>query len=434
MLVKWLENFNQPLATLHFCVAYSGGRDSHVLLHALAGLKQSGATFQISAIHINHGLQADANLWAQHCLQTAAKYSVDCEIIELQLKPEKGQSVEEVARLARYNAFKTLQQPNRYLLTAHTQDDQAETVILQLMRGAGVKGLSGIAPLASLGTGQLARPLLSVSREQIADYAKTQQLAWIEDPSNQDPRFARNYLRKAIFAPLQTYFPGFVGCVSRSAEHVASMQALLDDYLLEDFSRCLMHEGMLDLVALKTFSSNKQMAILRKWLEHHHLRSPSTRMLTSILQQALNAKMDAKVRIRLGSHTLSRYQHKLYCYVHDASLPQETHWDLNTLLHWSGQRWRATKTLGAGIVLANNEQSLTVKLRKGGERCRLHGEKITRSLKKVLQQQQIPSWERAVLPLFYHGEKLISVGDALICAGSLVPSPDTYGWVIERVE
>lgn len=432
-LANWLDSLIQPLATLHLCVAYSGGRDSHVLLHALAALKQRSSPFQMSAIHVNHGLQPDAHSWALHCAKTAVKYGVHCEVISLQLAPQKGQSVEEVARLARYGAFKSFQQPNRYLLTAHTQDDQAETVMLQLMRGVGPKGLSGIAPIATLGVGHMARPLLCVSRKDIADYAAIHELKWIEDPSNQDPRFARNFLRQSVFAPLQTYFPGFVACVSRSAEHIASMQALLDDYLMEDFSRCLMSQGMLDLAALQSFSANKQMAILRKWLEYHDIRSPSTRILTSILQQALNAKIDAKVRIRLGQTTLSRYQQKLYCYAHDNVLPQETHWDLNKPLSWCAQRWQATKVQGAGIAL-HDEPVLTVKLRKGGERCRLRGEKMSRPLKKILQQQQIPFWERAVLPLFYQGEQLVSIGDSLVCEGFDAPSPEAYGWVIKRVK
>lgn len=433
-LATWLDSLIQPLATLHLVVAYSGGRDSHVLLHALAALKQHSFTFELSAIHVNHGLQHGAHTWALHCQQTAASYGVHCEVISLQLMPQKGESVEEVARLARYGAFKTLQRPNRFVLTAHTQDDQAESVILQLMRGAGIKGLSGIAPLVKLGDGQMARPLLCVSRNCVAEYAAEHQLKWVEDPSNQDPRFARNFLRQAVFAPLQTYFPGFIGCVSRSAEHIASMQTLLDDYLLEDFSRCLMREGMLDLTTMKRFSANKQMAILRKWLEHHHIRSPSTRVLTSILDQALNAKIDAKVSIRLGEFTISRYQHKLYCYRHEASpLHAEIDWDLNTELCWLGQYWQATKAQGAGIVLANSEQRLTVKLRKGGEKCRLQGEKITRSLKKILQHRKIPFWERAVIPLFYQGEQLVSIGESLICEGSAVSSPETFGWVIKRV-
>jgi tRNA(Ile)-lysidine synthase len=433
-LATWLDNLPQPLAELQLVVAFSGGRDSAVLLHSLQSLRTRFTTLTIRAIHIHHGLHAQACHWAKHCEDIAATYQINCQVVRLALTPLSGQSVEEVARNGRYNAFKALLEPNEYLLTAHSEDDQAETVMLQLMRGAGPKGLCAMSPLKRLGQGKLARPLLRVSRQVIADYASLHGLTWVEDPSNQDPRFARNFLRHEVFSLLQTYFPGSSSCIARSAEHMGAMQQLLDEYIEVDLSTCLV-DGNLDLQALNAFTSTKQMAILRAWLQHHLIRSPSTKILNSILQQALGAKIDAKVRLSFGNIILYRYQNKLY-WEKDLpmNIPEEIVWDLSQPLMWAGKRWQAKLTAGQGLRLANIDAKLIVRARQGGERCRLLGEKISRSLKKVLQHQRIPFWQRQQLPLFYQGEELVCIGKSLVCEGWQVTTASELGWVIETVE
>lgn len=433
-LAAWLDDLSPSFTELQFVVAFSGGRDSAVLLHALQSLRTRYTALTLRAIHIHHGLLPQACTWAKHCEDIAAAYHVRCDIVSLALRPQPGQSVEEVARNGRYQAFKSRLEPHEYLLTAHTEDDQAETVLLQLMRGAGPKGLSAMAPLMRLGQGNLARPLLGVSRAMIAEYAKLHGLTWIEDPSNQDPRFARNFLRLGVFSSLQSYFPGFTSCIARSAEHIGTMQQLLDEYIAADLSACLV-DGNLDLGALKAFSPSKQMAVLRAWLQHHQIRSPSTKTLNSILQQAISAKIDAKVRFSLGDINLYRYQNKLFCEKALSScVPEETEWDLSQPLLWAGKRWEAKLMVGQGVRLANGEAKLIVRVRQGGERCRLLGEKISRSLKKVLQNQRIPFWQRQQLPLFYQGEELVCIGNHLVCEGWQVNNPNELGWVIEAVE
>ncbi len=433
-LATWLDSLQVPLAELQLAVAFSGGRDSAVLLHALQSLRARYTALTLRVFHIHHGLHPQACDWAKHCEDISALYQINCQVVRLALTPLPGQSVEEVARNGRYNAFKALLKTNEYLLTAHSEDDQAETVLLQLMRGAGPKGLCAMAPLMRLGQGKLARPLLSVSRQVIAEYAKMHGLTWIEDPSNQDPRFARNFLRLDVLSSLQSYFPGLTRCVARSAEHIGAMQQLLEEYIAVDFSACLA-EGNLDLTALKAFSSPKQMAILRAWLQHHQIRSPSTKILNTILQQALDAKIDAKVSFSFGNITLYRYQNKLYWEESLAMrVPETTVWDLSQPLLWAGKRWQATLTAGQGLRLANGNAKLIVKVRQGGERCRLLGEKMSRSLKKVLQDRKIPFWQRQQLPLFYQGEALVCIGKNMVCDGWQVNTANELGWVIETVD
>ena len=435
-LTAWLKGLCVPSNECQLIVAFSGGRDSHVLLHALQSLRANIPALTLRVIHVNHGLQPLSAAWAKHCEQTAVSYGLVCQTINLQLAPQKGQSIEEEARNGRYLAFKSVLEPNELLLTAHTEDDQAETLMLQLMRGAGPKGLSAMVPCMPLGQGLLARPLLGVSRQDIADYAAYHQLCWVEDPSNQDTRFARNFLRRNVFMSLRTYYPGFTRCMARSAGHIADSEQLLAEYLKVDFSACLDQDGMLDLLALKNFSDRKQMAILREWLRHHQIRSPTTLTLKSILQQTLTAKIDAKVTISFGNVTLYRYQQKLYWQQKAlAKAPEEVAWDLRLPLVWAGKSWRAKKVKGQGIYLGNESQNiLMVRARQGGEKCRLQGEKITRSLKKVLQKQQVPFWQRRQLPLFYRGHELVSLGGALICEGWQVNAPEEIGWVIEAID
>ncbi|MCS5711186.1 tRNA lysidine(34) synthetase TilS [Candidatus Berkiella aquae] len=435
-LVKWLKSLEQPLPALELIVAYSGGRDSHVLLHALASLRTQ-YPFSLRAIHINHGLQAQAKQWALHCkLQAQSLGAAFCEL-ELQLQPAKGQSVEELAREQRYAAFKNNLKPGHLLLTAHTQDDQAETILLQLFRGAGPKGLSGMGESSKLGQARLMRPLLSVPRKAIADYARAHQLIWVEDPSNQNHRFARNFVRHEVFGRLQAHFPGMSACIARSAAHFAQTQQLLDDYIKVDLASCVDEEGALDLQRLRSFNCAKQSAILRQWFANLSIRSPSTRRLQTLCEQALNAKQDAKLCIQFGGVSIRRYRDKLYVILDNQEVPDlaAQEWALHADLYFGEQIWRAKQTLGKGIRASGLTQgSLTVRKRQGGERCKIAGETLSRPLKKILQNQGIPYWQRQQIPLFYAANCLVGVGNAFICEGWQVSNPGELGWVIERVK
>jgi tRNA(Ile)-lysidine synthase len=432
-LSVWLQSHDANIV-----VAYSGGRDSHVLLHALWKLKPQFG-FQLRAIHVNHGLQKDADNWVFHCQQTCQQYQVPLQIVSLQLTIPPGESLENVARIKRYAAFADLLQEKDILLTAHTQSDQAETFLLQMIRGSGLQGLGAIAPGKSLGKAKLARPLLDVSRDTIALYAKTEQLTWIEDKSNNDLRFRRNYLRKMILPPLKTLSKSVETCIARTAQHCQDAQALLDEYLIHDLQRCLTDQAsILDLNVFLTLTTLKQQYVFRHWLKLNNAMSPSLRKCQDILYQIKHARMDSEPCIAFGHWQIRRYMGKLFLLTkkeQKSPPPQTIEWALSQALKLpDGSFWQAKIVKGRGISVSKlPKATLQIAFRQGGERCRIQGRKHSRELKKILQDLKIPTWERAGLPLFYQGSELVGVGALFICEPFAVEDPEEKGWLIENV-
>lgn len=305
-LPEWCQS------TLPICIGYSGGRDSHVLLHALSVYQKTHPTLQFKAIHVNHGLHPDAALWAQHC-ETVAK-SLDCSFesvsLKIQLKPKE--SLEAVAREQRYQVFSSCVSSNQFLFTAHTLDDQAETFLLQALRGAGPKGLAGIALKRSLGAGILMRPLLEISREEIANYAILNDLKYINDPSNENTQFRRNFLRHDILPLLQSTYPSVVNCLARSAQLCAEESTLLGDYLSKEFAPFF--ENGHETLSVKWFdglSRQKQYHLIRHWFMKNGLRPPALKMCEIILDQVVFARMDRHPSLALKEVVVKRVKHHL---------------------------------------------------------------------------------------------------------------------------
>ncbi|MBN9286990.1 MAG: tRNA lysidine(34) synthetase TilS [Gammaproteobacteria bacterium] len=437
---QWLDE-NVVLQQAGVVVAYSGGRDSHVLLHALwqQRLLQSFA-FELSAIHVNHGLQPEAKDWARHCAEICQSYDIPLQVVDLQLNPPPGESVENYAREQRYLAFAKRLKPEALLLTAHNRDDQAETFVLQLIRGAGIKGLAAIAPSKSFAKGQLARPLLSISRAQITEYAKHFQLSWIEDKSNDLLRFRRNFLRHQVMPLLKTVNPSVDACIARSAKHCRETQELLDEYIQQDFQRCLSEKSdTLDVAALKALSGLKQQYVLRYWFECQGVPFPSSRKLQHIIHQMLTASEDATPCVEWANIAVRRHKGQLYLQhlTHKVDLPffkqKDKLWNLNLPLPLGeGEVWQANLVQGKGIKASKlSHNTLRIAYRQGGERCKPVGRMGSRPLKKLLQELAIPHWERAQLPLFYHEDELVGVGDLFICEGWQASSEE-QGWVIKK--
>ncbi len=433
-ITQWFaqQGFPQQLV-----IAYSGGRDSHVLLHAFWLLRQQ-YPLHLRAVHIHHGLHPHASLWAQHCQEVCQRYGITLEVIPMSLCIGRGVSVEAVARAARYKAFAQHLAVDELLLTAHTLDDQAETVLLQLMRGAGPKGLAGIAPLKGLGKGKLGRPLLNVAKTDIADFAVMHNLQWVEDPSNNEKRFRRNFLRHDIFPALQKVVPGLAHCLARTAKHCASSQALLDEYVMQDLQMLMGKEPKtLNLAQLKRFSPLKQGYILRQWLMFHQVPCPATKKLQDLLHQMLTAKQDANPCVSWGNSQITRYQDLLYLEVEKKTVNQAQwiKWYLAdmALQPLAGGNWRARLVKGGGIDAGKIHNTLEVRFRQGGEVCQLAGKNFSRPLKKIFQELKIPYWQRANIPLFYQQETLVGVGEHFVCEGWQVKDPLQSGWVIEKV-
>lgn len=382
-----------------FWIAYSGGMDSHVLLSLAANLKEQ---FNFTVIHINHHLSPHADEWEKHCQSIVADFQLSLDIHHVHLAQNDSASLEELARDARYHIFKSVMQPNDILLTAHHQNDQTETVLLQLLRGAGPKGLSAMPKQKKLGKGWLARPLLSYSRQQLRDYAAQHALNWIEDESNQNIRFSRNYLRNDIMPALLKHWPGALETITRSASHCAEMQTLNEELLQEVYLNSQGSESKtLSVKRLMHLSPLKQRAVLRYWISKHTDRMPSTEKLITIQKCVLTAAVDRFPSVKWKNMSVRRFKDNLYL------VPLATSHAADQIIPWSENQPIISIT---GIGQFQTHQPLpaetSIRFRKGGESITICG-RGNRTLKNLFQEWEVPTWIRDRVPLVYVGEKLM---------------------------
>jgi tRNA(Ile)-lysidine synthase len=411
-------------------VAFSGGLDSCVLLHLLANLHKT-LPFQLSAYHVNHGLSPNAESWANFCAETCAILSVPFTLSTVKIAQNNGLGLEATAREARYKAL--LGADSDFICLAHHQDDQAETLLLQLARGAGVKGLAGMGAI----NGKLLRPLLDAPRSALEAYAKASNLTWINDESNADTKFDRNFMRHEILPNLEKQYPAIRQTISRSAAHLAEASALLDDLAQIDATNAIQqNKQQLSLHTLTSLSTARANNVLRWWLAQNQLAMPSTPLLQQIVQQLLGAKADAAIQIKVtDSLTVRRYQGHAYLV---PDMPTSA--PINLL--WQGEdsvtlpdnsRLIFTQKMGEGFALNRVKNiKLRIKNREGGERFRPQLGRPYRSLKQVLQTHAIPPWQREQLPLIFMDETLVIIPNVAVDAG-LQAGKDEKGLVVSWV-
>lgn len=386
-----------------YWVAFSGGLDSHVLLHLLSNVR-SLHPITLKAVHINHQLSPNASLWVEHCVHVCSGLQVELTVQVIDAQPVMSESPENMARKKRYAVLKELLHHHDMLVTAHQEDDQAETVLLQLLRGAGPKGLSAMPVIKSFGAGFHARPLLSFSRDCIKKYAIENQLQWIEDESNECLDFSRNYLRHEVIPLLKKRWPSLSETVSRVASHCSDTERLLTSFIHHDLNACEGDiTGTLSVKTLLQYELNRQRHIVRAWLRKFHFTIPSTIKMQHIVQDVLHARADKTPCVKWSDNEVRRYRDHLYVMhrlpLHDANKMYE--WDLKQALMIPGIGILQPSIVPAGL------QSVTVRFRQGGEEILLQGHH--HSLKKFFQEKNVPPWLRDRIPLIYDGEKLISV-------------------------
>lgn len=393
-------------------VAYSGGVDSHVLLHAL--VQNSNLSHDITAIHIHHGLQNQADAWREHCIQQARILDVFIEIKHVNAKPAKGQSPEAAAREARYTAFSEIIEPGDVLVTAHNQNDQAETIVLQLIRGAGVKGLAAMPPKADFYQGILYRPFLEISRTTIENYAQHFHLKWIEDPSNANIHFDRNFLRQRIFPLLADRWPSIEKTLSRSAEHCASASDMLDELAHEDLENLLEPKyHAMNIEKLLHLSIQRQKNVLRYWIEKQKLPLPSTVHLDCLLREGVHAADDKVPCVQWPGAEVRRFKGFLFAMspVADFDSSVEIVWDRQGPLKLPADlgvvELNDERTIGR--LLSSIEGPVMIRFRKGGEVMKLPGREGRHELKKLFQEWKVLPWRRNRVPLIYSGDELIAV-------------------------
>jgi tRNA(Ile)-lysidine synthase len=414
-LLQQLQRHPTPPA---YWVAYSGGLDSHVLLHALASLR-GRLDAGIGAVHVNHGLQADAECWEIHCRRICEGLGVRYASLQVAAAAAAGESPEAAARAARYAALADWLPARHCLLTAQHQDDQAETLLLQLLRGSGVHGLAAMPAMALLGAGQHQRPLLAFTRAELQHYAVSRRLDWIEDPSNTDTGFDRNYLRQLIMPLLRARWPAVAASLSRSALHCAEAAELVGQLGDEDCRNAAGRQhGSLSLAGVCALPQARQRNVLRHWIRQATGAVPSTAVLARIVNDVLTSRRDSGPCVRWGGHEVRRYRDELYL-LQQSVVPvpgQRLDWSMTGPLPVPGGTLRVTPVTGSGIrAAALAAGGVQVAWRQGGERCQPAGRDHRHALKKLFQEQGIPPWERERVPLIYIGGTLAAVAGLWVC-------------------
>jgi tRNA(Ile)-lysidine synthase len=414
-----LQQLRRYPDTSCYQVAFSGGLDSHALLHALCKLR-AVLDAEIGAVHVNHGLQQDADHWESQCRQVCAGLQVPYVSLTVDGKARRGESPEAAARSARYTALADWLPAQHCLLTAQHQDDQAETLLLQLLRGSGVNGLAAMPVLTTLGAGRHLRPLLAVSREMLQQYADANGLSWIEDPSNADTAFDRNYLRQQVLPVLRERWPAVASSLSRSASHCADAAHLLADLAEQDLHALTGRENTLSLTGIVALPYARQGNVLRHWIKQLSGKTPPAAVLARILHDVTGSRRDSEPCVRWGSFEIRRYREEMFL-LHQTGIedqPGEKDWVLAgpLALPGAGGILTATAETGCGIrVAAVPDGRVRVAWRQGGECCMPAGRGHHHSLKKLFQERGIPPWERSRIPLIYIQDRLAAVAGLWIC-------------------
>ncbi|MDD2658983.1 MAG: tRNA lysidine(34) synthetase TilS [Methylococcales bacterium] len=409
---------NQCNNSTHIYIGYSGGVDSHVLLHLCASI--TSFKDRITAVYVHHGLQVEAESWAGHCKKTAENLGVDFILLRVNAVASQGESPEEAARNARYAALKSLIGVNDVLLVAQHRDDQLETVLLQLFRGSGLRGLSAMPGRMSFGRGLMLRPLLNVSKSDIDDYARAHALNWVEDPSNLSHDYDRNFLRNAVLPLLKQRWPACDKTVARSARHCADAQVLISDHAEELFLRIFnIADKTLCISRLKSYNARQQSIVIRQWLQALNLKMPSLAFVEQLQSGMLSSREDGGPELSSQGYCVRRYRDKLYCLKQAApETVQDRLWPSGQAsIKVSEHQTLSCVSSSPGICLEQWRKAIiAVKARSGGEKIRLPGRKGHHALKNLFQEAAIPPWERDAIPLVYLDNRLAAVGDLWISA------------------
>jgi len=415
------------------------------LLHLVKQVQQnlSSSCPDIRVIHVHHGLQSQADDWRLLVAQQASDYGFACYSESVQIDPQvqRQQGLEAAARNARYQVFENLIEAGDVLLLAQHADDQAETLLLRLLRGAGVAGLGAMPRRRVLGAGHLLRPLLSVSRQELELYAAQNDLLWVDDPSNLDEHYRRNFLRHKVMPLLKQRWPGVLQRMQTTSAVMQESQALLQEVAVQDYGRLVAAGGSVELLkalpvqGLLDMSAARRHNLLRWWLQKLGDLPPDYEAMLQVDVQVLGAVADGQPELYLAHGLLRRSQGQLYWLSAIERRQLESPDHQAQAIIWSdalaqqasvGLNHGFLRQVTNGLRLQPGDQ-LRISRRQGGERCQPQGRQHSQSLKKLLQEYQVPAWQRSQLPLFWVNGKLAMVGDIWICHGYAV-APESLGW------
>lgn len=451
------DEFKMLLPAKQWVVAYSGGVDSTVLLHAAQQfLKSYPATAdqalpQLSAVYINHQLQSDSERWQQHCEAVCQSWSIPfaAETVTIAREEIQQQGMEASARDERYRVFARYAKPGSVVMTGHHLNDQAETVLMRLFRGAGGTGLAGIPALRELAInekadqtmpreqgeaegeaqGKIIRPLLSVNQQTIERYAQDYELLFINDPSNNDTDMDRNFIRHSVVPLVKQRWPGLIANLARTANHARSQNQLLRELAQIDIEcidrRADDYGHSVDLPGLTALSEHRQINLIRYWLTELNHQLPSTKQMQQVISVLRSTRADAYVA--LSQVAFYRFKQRVYCIQNkclefsgaDSKATESLMYPRNWNTHQSVTMDRIGVLSGHVSVADTNfglkpgDYVLDSRVKQEGQEYLYRGQH--RSLKKLLQEQGIPPWLRDVYPIIYYQDAIAAIGDILVC-------------------
>ena len=424
-----LEQFSQRLQQLapnqtQFLIGFSGGLDSTALLALFAKLREKQPHFQLRAIHIHHGLSSNADAWATHCENLCQQFQIPLLIQRVNVNMANG--IEAGARQARYEAIAQHIFPQEWLATAHHLQDQTETFFLALKRGSGLQGLSAMQAQSTVYNVPIFRPLLSFNRQQLLNFVQQQGITWIEDESNADNQYDRNFLRNQILPDLRQRWGHFDSAVQRCAQHCYEQQQLLNELLAEEYQKNVdKTDRTFKVQHFADYSAIKQRALLRLWLQECGVAMPSLVQLEHLISDVVFAKPDTQPQFRLENNIVRRYQHKLFItpiFTDISSNDIEAELDKPIALPDNLGTLRLQKTLQKMTALWHDEngniyketlalplEGTKVWIRFGySGKVKLTPKGVNQDIKKVWQNLNVPPWQRQRIPLIFYDDKLQS--------------------------
>ncbi|MCS0287905.1 tRNA lysidine(34) synthetase TilS [Vibrio alginolyticus] len=398
-------------------LAFSGGVDSRLLLELLSRYQQAHSV-ECHAVYVHHGLSSNADNWADKCLLWAQQVGISCSIERVSLDISNGESIELLAREARYQALTKYIQEGDILLTGQHADDQIETFLLALKRGSGPKGLSSMAESMPFSCGSLVRPLLTIKRKTIEEAATKLGLEWVEDESNQDTRYDRNFLRHCVISELSGRWPSIHQAVQRSANLCAQQEALLDELLSAVFERALQTDLSLSIEELAKHSGLARARLIRMWLSKLNTSMPTQVQLNLIWNEVALAQQDANPKLQLKQGEVRRFRNRLYWVTEIADV---TEWQstiqVDTVLSLPerlGELTLTTSSSNATIALPSQPELLRVTFNPEGLSAHPTTRNHSRKLKKLFQEYNVPSWLRRQIPILMYQDRVVAVADLFV--------------------
>lgn len=420
--------FLTPFLKRPMLVAFSGGVDSTVLLHLLSRLRDEGLIASLSAIHVHHGLSDNADAWAGFCQAFCEQRQIACIVERVELAG--GASLEDQARKARYSAFEKHLPKGGCLVLGHHLDDQAETLLFRLFRGSGLDGLAGMPERRALGQGELLRPLLKVPRQGIEAYAVQHGLSHIEDESNSDDRFARNYLRNSLIPEIESRWPGASKRLGALAEEAGAINGFVDErveayaesIIVSPPSKFWGVSAVLDLSRLSELQSSWQSRVARYWLAEQAGEVLGRDRLKALFSEVIEAQADAEPEFQLSGGIVKRYRGYLAFVARESELPAEVEWP------WSNQpvldlplgKLGVSDAAGSFQGFYLPSEPLIVRYRHHlpeGMKVRVAGRKGSKTVKRWLQEFRVPPWVRSHVPFLFFGEDMLGVPGLWVCEG-----------------